>query len=939
MFNLGDMFLRVLADLTQFDKQVQQQAQQSGDKAGKTLGQRISQNIGKIGGAAFGAGLVTATDAATKFEDQLKTIQTVAQGIDLKVVGDQILALSRETGKSTDDLTSGFYDLVSAGVSADDAIKVLKDSAILATGALGTTGESVDLVTSSMNAFGLEAKDSARITDIWATAVADGKTTVAGLAQGFDRVAPIAHAAGISLEEVAAATTVMTLKGASASKAYSDIQSAINALLTPNAALLKLQDKLGVKFADVAKEKGLTEALKEMRDATHGDDQAFAQMLGSSEALTLGLSITGENAADMSKELGNIQQGADKGGVALKQYEIKSSSAAEQGKRLVAQVQSFLITVGGPFVSSIGPAVFALNQLGGAFGANGILAKAFGATIGAVAGGAIQKLGPAVGLGFQKLLTAAVVHVQIPAQMLAQRLGSKFVDVFSSIGDSSGAAFAKKFAANQGVQSLGSTIGKAASVAFAAALVVEAIDTYNRVKGQLEAQAKDIGTGVGAQIADGTTEELQRSRAGIQQGLSELSGILDFGLVTGDTKKALQAQLDQINAELVRRGKEFHDNGREAGVQFADGTAEGAAEAFRRTGQTYVDHGREAADGYIAGQTDELANVLPRELGPKLGGAITAAAAAATPAGQAAAHRLGLLSMQGLKQGFQDGREAVNQQWSSFLDILKNAETPAKERARLLGELTSKELQKGLKSGDPYVRATAETTKQTIIDRLNVLKTSANNIGKAGMAELRKGMKSKDPDIRAAATAIYNAARHGTSGNNGPADAADNASTWGANIDKGLASGMRAHVNLVASAADAIAKAIGNQLVISSPAEEGILSLGGGPEGWGKNIGVDMARGLRSTARMAGSAASYYANAIIPAPAAAGIGYHAPATFYGSSGMAGLDHASSGSAQTVVNVKVDGLMQAKDPFELAQRLQRFASTGVFNPQPVVKPGV
>src|SRR5689334_8507035 len=195
--NIGDLLLSLIADGSKLEQSITTQATDAADKAGAkagtTLGQRITTGAAKgmtALGAAGGAVFAGAVEAGATFEDQLRTINTVAHLPDdeLHNVGDSIQALSRETGKTTDDLTSGFYDLVSAGVPADKAMKTLSDSAVLAIGSLGSTAEAVDLVTSSLGAFNLDASQSARVTDIWAQSVADGKTTVADLARGISQV-------------------------------------------------------------------------------------------------------------------------------------------------------------------------------------------------------------------------------------------------------------------------------------------------------------------------------------------------------------------------------------------------------------------------------------------------------------------------------------------------------------------------------------------------------------------------------------------------------------------------------------------------------------------------------------------------------------------------------------------------------------------------------
>ena len=467
---VADAAIAVGADLGKFKSDLSA-GYKGAEAQAKTAGQRAMaafspQNISRAftaGGAIGGNLFAGAIGGAATFEDQLRTINTVAKLPEetLKGIGDQIVALSGETGKSTDDLTSGFYDLVSAGVPAEEAIGVLRDSAKFATGALGTTAEAVDLVTSAMNAYGLKAGDSTRVTDIFAKAVADGKVTAADLGSSIANIAPIASSAGVSLEEVSSGFALLTAKGVPAAQAATQMRASISALLTPNEALNRIQAQTGINFAELAREQGLAVALEKLRQVTaengtefdkfSGDlvevtkaiqdgkadagdltdtigdwrnelglteheakkfqdtigkkglgdalaelgkqlgvsDQGFAGALGSVEAYQFALATTGENAEAMA---GQIVETTNAAGIAQEQYDEKSKSASEQGKRLAASIRGVALQIGGPFVEGLGPAVIALNQVGG--GLNGVFAasRLVGSGIGALAGKLIPTL-------------------------------------------------------------------------------------------------------------------------------------------------------------------------------------------------------------------------------------------------------------------------------------------------------------------------------------------------------------------------------------------------------------------------------------------------------------------------------------------------------------------------------------------------------------------
>ena len=455
MTQVADAFVRYLADTKDLAKAIGPggPVDQAADSTAKTVGSRFSGAFTKTAtaaGAAGGVFFATALEGATKFEDQLRTINTVARlpDADLAKIGDQIQQVSRDTGKSTDDLTAAFYDLVSAGVPAEKAIGVLSDSAKLAVGALGTTGEAVDAVTSALNAYDMGADQSTKVTDVLAQAVQDGKVTISEIGSSIANIAPVAAAAGVSLEEVSAGYAALTAKGVPAAQAATQMRAAISALLTPNKQLNDISAQTGINFAELARDKGLGVALEALRQATtknveafapfekmagtdlpgalkkYGDglglteagakkfqdqvgkvglqkaladlraelgvgDEGFAKALGSIEAYQFGLQSTGENAASFQAQIVKTMGAA---GIANDQYAEKSKSAMEQGKRAVATVLTFAQDVGGPFVKEMGGGIFALNELGRAFGVPLPIGKLLGGVLGGIAGRAIPLL-------------------------------------------------------------------------------------------------------------------------------------------------------------------------------------------------------------------------------------------------------------------------------------------------------------------------------------------------------------------------------------------------------------------------------------------------------------------------------------------------------------------------------------------------------------------
>ncbi len=703
--NIGDVFMRVLADMTGFEADVTKQATKAGDKAGASLGSRMSKGV-TVGltavGAAAGTIFTGALGGAANFEDQLRTINTVAKLTDdeLHSVGNNILDLSKETGRSTDDLTAGFYDLVSAGIPAGDAIKVLKDSAILAEGALGTTAETVDLLTSAINAYGLEAKDSTRVSDIFAQAVADGKVTAAELGSTLANIAPVASSAGVSLEEVAAGYAVLTAKGVPAAQAATQMRAAISALLTPNAQLNKLQAQTGINFAKLAEEKGLAVALEAVRKATNGNNDAFAKALGSIEAYQFAVQTTGDAAGDFQTELDKVTKAAQEGGVAQGQYDERMKSAAAQGRKFAAGLRATAIQLAGPFVDSLGGAVIALNELGGGMGGLVNLSRLFGGALGGVAGFLGSKLGPRLKDGLAKVFSRLI----IPSSALTG-IGESMAE---GVGDSLTKGVAKQGLAKRLAKAVGTI---AIPIAFTF-LVAEAIAQFGQE--QIEKDAKP-------KIAELTEKALtEGTKEGLEKSISQLRSIAHnagranptYGEWVEAQIAPLQEKLDKLNGVVVAS---------------TDGIGRGV-------------------EASLGKQQDDVARGAE-----KMMSGVGAAGSGAKAKGAS----LGSTVASGVAQGLYDvaiqKQSVVQNAFKLLLSASQDTMHKVDEINYLVGVLTSKELARGLTDTRESVRVAAQETRAAAEARLAELRFNAGNIGKKTNEELAKGLKSKDPQVRAAA--------------------------------------------------------------------------------------------------------------------------------------------------------------------------------------------
>jgi TP901 family phage tail tape measure protein len=311
-----------------------------------------------VGVAALGvAGLVgvmggASIKAAGDFQEQMGIINTIAHQTpdELNKTGEAILALARKTGQSPEDLTKGFYDLLSAGVPVTHAMDALTQATTLAIGGLATTSQTVDLMTTAINVYHMNTKEAAVATDQFALAIQDGKVTADQISSTYANVAALAHQAGIGNDEITASYAVLTAQGTPAAEMTTQMSRAITELLKPNADLNALQKKTGQNFADIARDKGLVVALEDMRVAAQANDVPFQNLFGRLDGLKFALQTTGPNFKQYGDELTGMHNAT---GTAAGQAAERMGTFNRQLDILGATVQSAFIGIGNAFLPTM----------------------------------------------------------------------------------------------------------------------------------------------------------------------------------------------------------------------------------------------------------------------------------------------------------------------------------------------------------------------------------------------------------------------------------------------------------------------------------------------------------------------------------------------------------------------------------------------------------
>lgn len=221
-------------------RQVQERAAESMDEdAGK-----IADGFTAMGEALLSAGIITGLkqiadgykeciNSAAELEAAMSVVEALSgadesemQGLTTKAKS--IGATTKFTAKEAGD-AMGYMAM--AGWDADDMVNGI-DGVINLSAASGEDLALVsDIVTDSLTAFGLKAKDTEHFADVLAAAATNSNTSVSIMGETFKTSASIAGALGYSIEDVATAVGLMANSGVKGSIAGTALKNTFNGLL------------------------------------------------------------------------------------------------------------------------------------------------------------------------------------------------------------------------------------------------------------------------------------------------------------------------------------------------------------------------------------------------------------------------------------------------------------------------------------------------------------------------------------------------------------------------------------------------------------------------------------------------------------------------------------------------------------------------------------
>ena len=208
-----------------FEVEGARQAENQTKKVESSLGQ-LAKKAGGVALAFFGTqGIVNAFSSATQtgaeFEQNLKNLGVIsgATGGKLRQLEQSALRLGGSTKFTASEVANLQIEFSKLGFTSDEILQVTEGTLNLST-AFGTDlASTAEIAGSTLRAFGLDASETTRLTDVMATSFSSTALDISKFANSMSFVAPVASVAGFSIEDTTAILGTLANAGVSGSMA------------------------------------------------------------------------------------------------------------------------------------------------------------------------------------------------------------------------------------------------------------------------------------------------------------------------------------------------------------------------------------------------------------------------------------------------------------------------------------------------------------------------------------------------------------------------------------------------------------------------------------------------------------------------------------------------------------------------------------------------
>ena len=371
MANLSSLNFRLTANIAPFRKglnKAERSMDQFGRKmqqTGKNLSMKLTAPLAALGAVSF--------NVFKGFEQEMSKVQAVsgATAEEFAALSQNAKDLGASTMFSAREVASLQTEFAKLGFSAKEITKVTGATLALAQASGSDLARSAEVAGSTLRAFGLDASETGRVTDVMAKSFSTSALDMETFAESMKYVAPVAKSAGMSIEETSAMLAVLAnagIKGSQAGTSLRRIISEIGATGKPTSEALKDLATQGIGLADAKDEVGRSaqSALLILAEGVNQISPLTEEFKNSGGAAQQMADIMGDTAFGASKRLESAMEGlmisiGEIVAVAIVPLIEFLAKAASSLNNMSDGAKRAIVIVGG-IAAAIGPVIFILGS-------------------------------------------------------------------------------------------------------------------------------------------------------------------------------------------------------------------------------------------------------------------------------------------------------------------------------------------------------------------------------------------------------------------------------------------------------------------------------------------------------------------------------------------------------------------------------------------------
>ena len=351
--HVGDALEDAAQELEDFSEEAGNAGNESQDfgEQSQNAVEGLNQLLVTIGIAAalkkIADAFVECSQAAAEFETNVAMVSTVADTTVLSAgeLSAQISDLSMDTARNVNELADASYNAISAGVATESAVATVGEASKLATAGFTSSSSALSVLTTTLNAYGLEASEVTNISDSLVTSQNLGVLTIDQMASSMGKAISTASAYSVDLYNLESGYISLTKAGISVEESTTYISSMFNELGSAGSNVATIiTEETGMSFGQLMNAGySLADVLDIVYESAGRDGEAMMNLWGSAEAGKAANAIINQGLDTFNS---NLEKLANSAGTTQAAYEAMTNTTAFSTERMENSFNNLSIAIG-----------------------------------------------------------------------------------------------------------------------------------------------------------------------------------------------------------------------------------------------------------------------------------------------------------------------------------------------------------------------------------------------------------------------------------------------------------------------------------------------------------------------------------------------------------------------------------------------------------------